>query len=191
MDFVRPSRSVSSLTIFTKSEERAQLVQESLRDFGIKRVFPTKNEHRFRNTFNSLPKQNLLHSGEMEDQPNAFWCIPIRARKVFEDPETHERWQLQPWYLSLFHNPAKNCKLLSMDALYDIRSKGSSEIIIPKKKISKQTVTETATVETIHTETIIEGSYNYRTHGLSHFWADVLPNVFFGPHARQSSFTAL
>jgi hypothetical protein len=186
--FAHPNRTISQINCPEgvchencpyKRLSRIELVRESHKDFGIKRMFPCKEQHKERNNYNSYPKDNLIFSGKMAQQHNVLWCIPVKSRKVFEDVETHECWQLQPWYLTMFHNPAKNYKFLSYDKLYEPFAVGSSELIVPRKKIHVTNVKESP-VETIHTADMKSGSYNYRTFGLGHFWADVLPNVFFG-----------
>lgn len=177
-DFVQPKRTISKAN-YRDEQSRIELIRESHKDFGTSRMFPCKREHKERNKYNSSSKGNLIFSGTMDEQKNVLWCIPVKSRKVFEDSETHEHWQLQPWYLSIFHNPAKNYKFLSYDQLYEPFASGSSELIVPRKKVNKTNLKETP-VETINIGDLKQGSYNYRSFGLAHFWADVLPNIFFG-----------
>ena len=123
--------------------------------FSKKRLMPTKIEHCIRNTFNKLPESS------------AMLCDSKRKKamkRVFVDDVTGFEWVLQPWYLTMFHNPAKNCKFLLYEGL------GTSEVILPK--VSKMKIDG---FESFPCDQILGGSYNYRAHGVKHWLADVLP----------------
>lgn len=133
---------------------------------------PSKKEHISRNNFNMVPSGELYCRGE-KDQYN---------QKVFIDKEGR-RWHQLKWYYSIFHNPIKNIKLQYYH--YEDRNdkllknpKGSSEIIVNKKMVSK-----VGDKELIHPIYIFNGSYNYKdfrkTNQFAHFMADILPNVLY------------
>lgn len=146
-----------------EKERRKQLIFIAQYQSQASKV-PSKEVHLMRNKFNCFPVHSLTKDTSL---------FSIHKRKFFEiylDETNGTEWVLQPWYLSLFHNPWKNCKFLAYDSSILAGAPGSSEIIVPKKAIVNGVV---------EVSQITEGSYNFHTKGFKHFQADILPNAIY------------
>ncbi len=117
---------------------------------------PSYESHCSRNDYNTIPTFDMQCIGGQ----------PGQKYSVYYDARTDTRWIMMPWYLSVFHNPCKNCKLLCYDADVIDGATGSSEIILPKSALHDNL---------LDISMIKQGSYNYYTHGIRHFFADILP----------------
>lgn len=130
---------------------------------------PTKLQHSERNKYNEIPKNNIIFTTKRNSKGYRVFI------ETLEDGIEKE-WIEQPWYLSIFHNPAVKIKLLSTD-----QYGGSSEITVKKSNIN--VVDDQTKSSFISVQHIIKGSYNYRDYNLTsqtkHFLADVLPNAIY------------
>ena len=140
-------------------------VVEAIRDLPLKKTWVSKELHFRRNNYNLLPDGVLI----------------CKHQNLFVDA-SGQGWLIMPWYYNMFHNPIKNVKMLHMDSNFVGDALGSSEIIVPKKSIQKNTHNGSKFI--VNTD-IKEGSYNYRDGYASshwkHFVADIFPNVIYWP----------
>jgi len=157
------------------SEEHLSKVIASKMIYGKNRFMPSAREHASRNNFNMRPSPTS-YLDKVSNEKN-------QKRELFQDRETNVLWERQPWYLNMFHAPWKNHKFLALDSEVISDAAGSSEILIPKKARFSSTVTDNADSVTNITYPCDEikkgGSYNYRTKGVKHFFADILPVLIY------------
>lgn len=148
-------------------DERLKKITEVLSIFGKTRCFPSRALHARRNDFNVVPSSmsTLLETDRRKGK-----------HLIYIDSETGTHWVRQPWYLTMFHKPWRNYKFLAYDNDINPSARGSSEIIIPKRAKS---VLDTDQRECFDCSKIKTGSYNFRSYGLAHYVADVLPVVLY------------
>ena len=93
-------------------------IKKVLKDFSICKKLPSKILHINRNSYGIIPEGTLIskHNG------------------IFID-KNGNLWNQMPWYLSMFHNPIENIKLVHYDTNLVKEGMGSSEIIIAKKTV--------------------------------------------------------
>lgn len=143
-----------------------------------KKLLPSVQAHFERNNYNCIPGEagRLTENAvEYSEEGCCECCCKAQHLQVFRDTFTASNWVIQPWWLSVFHKPWKNFKLIAHDHDVTEGALGSSEIIIPKSAVLKD---EDGNL-TINCSEIVRGSYNYRTRGARHFFADVLPSVLY------------
>lgn len=131
--------------------------------YALQGLVPTYHSHCCRNDFNVAPKDKLEWIDVKINRGRT-------TRQAYFDSATQTKWFVQPWYLSMFHNPAKNYKLVCYDDDALQQAPGSSEIIVPKSAHN----TKEGTIDIANMR---QGSYNYRAKGIKHYLADVLPVV--------------
>ena len=148
-----------------ENQDRTTKIIKALEGFGRKRLMPTRNVHLHRNDFNCVPNSMATIAKTLETK-----FIGKKPCEVYRDSLTGCKWVKMPWYLSLFHNPAKNLKFMAFDNDIIASATSSSEFIISKAKGS---------IETFAGSDIKKGSYNFRTNGIRHFWADIFPVVVY------------
>lgn len=143
-------------------------VIQSIKSLPLEKTWVSKDLHFNRNEFNMTPDGVLIGKDGANNVPN-----------IFVDDQG-QGWLKMPWYYTIFHNPLKNVKLLHLDSNFVGNALGSSEIIVPKKKIQKDNAKGTMY---ILNKDVKQGSYNYRDGYVSsqwkHFVADVFPNVIY------------
>lgn len=151
---------------------------EDFKDEKVKRIrlshkyfdtgcVPTRAAHLMRNRMNMYPVF------ELQKLSDVLVVSGKRFVNAYHDGVTDSVWVREPCYLTLFHRPWKNYKFLCHDCDTVPGSKGSSEIIVPKKAAFD------GDESSFDVNAITEGSYNYRTRGMAHFWADIIPNVLY------------
>ena len=171
---------------FSKEAEAAMNDRENIihrinTQFPLNKCIPSREAHinTTRGYYNEHPKNDLKYTNDGGGGKRS-------RRRVYRDAETGWLWHEMPWYLSLFHKPCKQIKLLHFDRDHDAKAKGSSEILVQKKDIEHQENGKVACIlkDKINWE---EGSFNYRdfnvTNHFAHFWADILPFVLY--HRRS------
>jgi len=130
---------------------------------------PSKKLHFDREMYNMVPMSDLILSHSKT----------AKGKRIFVDAETSYRWQEMPWYVNLFHNPARNIKLLLLDTDFSSLAVSSSEIIVPRKKAKG----------IIKIEDVRSGSFNFHDFNLlgqwKHFLADAWPFAIY-PKCRRN-----
>jgi hypothetical protein len=147
----------------------ARKVFASLLAYDGSRYVPTKKVHSQRGDYQILPQSpQLIDTGRTRDYGKS-------RRKIFADIATGTEWVMEPWYLNMFHNPARNIKFICPDDTIIEGALGSSECQIPR---NDRRMTDEK-IEIYLTAQLKSGSYNFRTRGFAHFFADVLPSIIY------------
>jgi hypothetical protein len=131
------------------------------------KIIPDRQTHISRNDYNCFP------IFELKRLPDTYAISGKKFKYVYHDAVTDSYWIMEPWYLSIFHKPWKNYKFVCFDNDIIPGATGSSEIIVPKTAALSPEENEFNVTE------IQQGSYNFRTNGVAHFFADILPNVLY------------
>lgn len=133
-----------------------------------------------------FPEDKMIPTWDAHTKRDDYQCFPtgiLRSNggKIFYD-ENNKEWFRVPWYLNLFHNPAKNIKLIHFDYHDKSGAVGSSEIIVSKSLIKKGALKGFVSIDTSKID-LDSGSYNFRdmyvTSHWRHFWADVYPAIIY------------
>lgn len=141
--------------------DRERVIRQARTRIG-RRWIPSKQTHCDRARYNSVPVGPLLR----------------QEGSVYVDAASKERWVLQPWYLSVFHRPARRHKLLSYNSQYVAGDAGASELVVAQSRAPR--TGRRSAPEIIRAEQFtLQGSYNYNARGLKHFFSDVLPFALF------------
>ena len=144
--------------------DRKEILKEILKNFPNHKCIPSKELHKIRNDYNV----NVTGHTFVFEEPN-----------MYKDINTGFKWTVMPWWLNIFHNPIKNIKLVLPDTMFLNEAQSSSEIIIPKKDILNKDENKI-----IQISESFKKSFNFRdlliTSRISHFFADVFPNIIFG-----------
>ena len=154
-------------------EQRSEIIREAIKCIGTRRI-PTRTSHARRNDFNCVP--GVPGAQTVITDTLTTTKIGKREFKVYRDTHTGENWVRMPWWLSMFHNPARNLKFVSYDADIVPHAQSSSEFIVRKTSVTTSPIEGRKTIESAN---ILSGSFNFRSRGFPHFLADVLPPLLY------------
>lgn len=149
---------------------REDKIVEAMQSFGAKRWFPSRELHARRNEFNFVPQADA----EITDTGDTR-RIGRTDCKVYRDSLTGWLWVRMPWWRALLHNPVRNHKFLAFDDDIVAHAPSSSEFIVPKAKAL--TIIEGR--KTYQASDMSPGSYNFKTLGARHYFADVFPPALY------------
>ena len=157
------------MTEVEKSLMRSNKILNAMESFESNKWIPHKALHARRNDFNYTPDADA----EIVDTLTTR-RIGRKDFNVYRDNVTGAKWIKMPWWLSLFHNPARNHKFVAYDSDVIPTAQSSSEFIVRKKCVI--TFMEH---KTYRGKDIQKGSFNFRARGMRHFFADILPVVIY------------
>ena len=100
-------------------------ITQVMKDLPINKNYPSRELHTTRNDYNTWPEN----------------CLISKFNGVFTDTNG-KVWHQMPWYWNMFHNPAKNVKLVSYDCNDIEGAPGSSEIIVQNQESRYATMVE-------------------------------------------------
>lgn len=128
------------------AQSRKDKIDAARKIMPANKWFPSLHAHIRRNDFNCVPNPDndcRLIENAVEYRPEQGSCCGCCCKnqhfQVFRDTFTASNWVLQPWWLSIFHKPWKNCKLIAYDSDIVTGATGSSEVIIPKSALQMTT----------------------------------------------------
>lgn len=151
--------------------KRRDKIHLAIEAFGHDKFIPSMAVHRMRDQFNCVPEPEADIT-----ETTLTRRVFKKECKVYRDSITGAQWVRLPWWLSLFHNPARNYKFISYDSDLVPCALSTSEFIVPKAASKPSPIENRKRYKGCD---IKRGSFNYRAHGPRHWLADVLPAGFY------------